>query len=490
MYDYDFDINDNFTMESDLIKMSKELDEYSNQCNYIITNRHLYQEGVFDSIRRGARNIWEWFKGLLRKLLSVLQWIGRKIRSLFKKDKVSIDQIVASCGIQPKKKHVHEAVAAPPNEETITIHFPASKGSFLSETDLKIAAKNLLIKIENNRFVASVPGIEKNLNFRGPHRTNNWETNYYAACAVITETSISDLFFDIMDKLVFDDTGKLVEIEHGFIHDVDKLDVLAYDDKNVSKYKNGIPFNNRDFTHFQSELASMSSKIDKIQTIEGISDDLLEALNKFADIIIGITFGMNEFNRAVNQLYMIDEQYIAAVNQAQDLDSFVYECIRNGVHPKFIAYNTWLLLDDAWKTDRDTFYTKNIEPMWGQTRTVFYIRRVDVVAKIAMSGAGISSNKNEIVVTKEFKERGVEDLLACVQEYMKHAAVIFPEAIKPYARVTEDDLWVYKDKLEDLYWDYPDLRDIRSDIHIKNIGFNYRNQLVCIDYGNTLIRKG
>lgn len=492
--DYQSDIAtniDDIVLESELNTMSCILDAYDKELSMWKNGSGGYFQEASGNKPNLFQRFWNLIKSALKKLLKVIRWIGKKIRSLFKKGKQSMDQIVERCHIKPKRKVIHEAaVDAPDKEKEVVIHFPASKDSFLTETDLHVAVKHLYLKIIDNKFVASVPGIQSNVSFRGPHRTSNWDVNYYAACAIIEETELNELLFDTAEMIIFDKSAnELIDIEEGFIDNVNRLDQRAYDPKNATKYKNNIPFNNRDFVNFQQQLSDVTAKIDKVHTIEGISDELLEALNKFADILIGVAFGMNEFNRSVNQLYMIDTQYIAAVNRASDLDAFVFDCIKHGIHPKFIAYNAWLLLDDAWKTDHETFYTKDIRPKWGQTRTVFDIKGVNVVAKIAMSGVGIMGNRNEIAITKEFKQHNVDDVLACVEESMQNAAVIFPKAILSIMKPDSNDLFEYKERLEDIYWDYPDLHDIRGDIHIGNIGFDTSRHVVCIDYGNSPITK-
>lgn len=480
---------DHLILESELNDMSTILDEIDQ--DFLFIYNHSSDQYIQEASAKKEslpRRIWNFIKYAFHQLGKAIRWICKKIRSLFKKDKVSIDQIVMQCGIKPKNKVTHEAVFAPEKEQVI--HFPASKESDIKETDLHVAVKNLTTRIERNQFFVSVPGIQEGIKYRGVHRTDNWEVNYYAACAIITESQLNDLLFDIASKIIYDSsTDELIDIEDGFIDDVNELDRKAYDPTNASKYKNGIAFNNRDFLSFQKQLSDVTAKIDKVQTIEGISDELLKSLNQFADILIGITYGMNEFNRAVNQLYMLDARYIESVNQAQDLDTFVFTCIKSGIHPKYIAYNTWLLLDSSWKSDSKIFYTKDIRPTWGQTRAVFDIKGMDVVTKLAMSGVGIIGNKNEVAITKEFRQHGVEDVIACVEEYMKNCAVIFPTAIISYLQPNETDLYLYRDKLEDLYWEHPDLHDIRGDIHIKNIGFDSSRNIVCIDYGNSPITK-
>ena len=440
-----------------------------------------------------VRRIWEWIKDQLRKLVTLVKWIGSKIKKLFSKKKVSIDQIIENCHLQPKKRHIREAFQESDDKiHESVIHFPATKGSVFSETDIKVAAKRLYTKVINNEFVLSAPGIEDVGTFEGPPKLNKWIYHYAAACAVMDVDKWYELFFDTVDKLVYkEDLGELVDIEDGFIDNVNELYDGLYKDRSMrTKYiDHDFAFHLKDFTNFQQDLYRATSSIDHVQVVDGISDELLKALNRFADIITSISFGMNEMNRTIQGMYIIDEKFIGAVNEANQLDEFIFQCIKDGVPQKFIAYNTWLLLDESWKIEDKVFYTNQIKPKWGQTRTVFHLPDFEYVAKIAMSGIGIRCNVNEIDITKEYKKRNLEDVLAYVEEYTKHATVIFPHALTPFKTPNDGDLFLITDQLSDLYWDYPDLPNISDDLKLDNIGFSTDYKLVCIDYGSTPIRK-
>lgn len=101
---------------------------------------------------------------------------------------------------------------------------------------------------------------------------------------------------------------------------------------------------------------------------------------------------------------------------------------------------------------------------------------------------GIRCNRNEVSITNEYKKEGTEDVLACVVSAMPHCALIFPQCIDSNWRMDQNDVMELKDKLHDIYWDHPDLHDIRNDIHVGNIG-KINGNVVCIDYGDIKIVK-
>ena len=462
-----------------------EFEVLSNQINH---PSGFYMEAA--SKENIFKRIWNLIIGLLKKLKAGINFIINKIKGFFQSRKKSMYQILEECGIHPKAKHTNEAVA-PASEKVV--HFYATKGSDLNETDIKLLVNHLYIKIISGKCITKAPGIDPGLSLNGPHRSNNWMVNFYAAAYLMENLSASEMLFEIADMIVYDESkGGLLAIQDGFIKKVQQLDSMVYNHNTLNKLYNagGIAWNIRDLMNFQKRLSFVTSKIDKVKTVEGISDDLLKALNQFADFLVSITIGLNEFNRAVNNVYMIDDTYLGAIDNAVSLDAFVYRSIKEGIPYKYIAYNTWLLLNDKWKANTKEFYTSRIEPKWGQMRTVFDLKDKDVVLKLAMSNGGILCNHTEIAITKEFTQKGVDNLIAPVLYAMKYAAAIFPESIVTYKLPDDGDLYEYKSKLDDLYWDHPELHDIREDIHLKNIGFNQSGNIVCIDYGNSKITKG
>lgn len=476
--------------EVDTESMDYYINEAINECN-LIDYQMNHHSGFFmeASNKPGLlRRLFNFIIGLFSKLKDGVLRIISKIREFIHGKKVSIKQIIDRCGIKPRTKHTSESLGL--KEETV--HFYATEGSDLKETDLKILVNHLSVKILNDKFIVNAPGIEPGANMNGPHRSGNWQINYYAAAAIIEKLELNEMLFKISDMLVYNESkGGLIDIEEGFIDKVNEFHDAVYNVNLLNELynKGGIQWNTRDLMTFQQRLTKETAKLNKIQTIEGIQDDLLKSINKFADMLLGIAIGLNEFNRAINNVYMIDESYVKSVNNASTLDMFVFSCIKEGIPYKYIAYNTWLLLNDKWLMNEKTFFTKNVKPKWGQTRTVFDLKDRDVVMKIAMSNIGITGNRNEVLITKEFKKYNVENLIACVKYVMKNFCIIFPQAIVSYKTPDDGDLYDYQDKLDDLYWDHPNLHDIRSDIHIKNIGFNTDGDVVCIDYGTINITK-
>lgn len=452
----------------------ESMDYYLENVTYeftMIHNQIHHPSGFFmeSSKESLGKRLWELIKGLFRKLKQGIDFIISRIRTFFVKRKKSLYQILDECGIKPKSRSTNEA--ASPTKEKV-VHFYATKGSDLKETDIKLMVNHLYVKMLSGTCVTKAPGIAPGVSLDGPHRSNNWMVNFYAAAYLMENLSVNELLFEIADMIVYDESkGGLLAIEKGFEQKVQQLDSSVYNANTLNKLynKGGIQWNLRDLMNFQKRLSFVTAKIDKVKSVEGISDSLLKSLNQFADFIVSITIGLNEFNRALNNVYMIDEAYLGAIDDAESLDVFVYRAIKEGIPYKYIAYNTWLLLNDKWKVNTKEFYTKNVEPKWGQMRTVFDLHDKDVVMKLAMSNTGILCNHTEIAITKEFKQHHVVDLIAPVLYAMKYVTAIFPESIVTYKLPDDSDLFDYKSKLDDLYWDHPELHDIREDIHLNNI---------------------
>ena len=480
------------TLDSIIEYEINELNEieqcYQETCNYDFNT--MFTEASKNKLPIHKR-IWNVIKRILKAIADGIMWIINKIKKLFssfKKKPLSMNQIVELCGLRPSTQTHQEAVSI--EEKEATVHFYATKGSAFPEKDLKILSNHLLLKIEHDDFVTRLPGIESGLTLKGPSRTANWKEQYYVTSILLTENGFDDAISDIMEMLVYDEgKGGLIDMDPKFIQSVQDLINRLYNPSLLNKMDSKtIKWHRHDLIRFQKEINDASRIIEKVQSVEGINQDQLKALNQFADLLLVVTIGLNEFNRAMDHVYMIDKIYIGSINDAESLDKYVHCCVDNGIPAKFIAYNTWLLLNKSWRLHEKTFYTSNIEPKWGQTRTVFDLKDSDVVAKIAMSGVGIRCNRNEVSITNEYKKEGTEDVLACVVSSMPHCALIFPQCIDSNWRMDQNDVMELKDKLHDIYWDHPDLHDIRNDIHVDNIG-KINGNVVCIDYGDIKIVK-
>jgi hypothetical protein len=434
---------------------------------------------VWNVIKRIINAIKNFFIGLINKI--------KRFFSSFKKKPVTMNQILEACGFHSKSKY-HQEADAPTAEKETTVHFYAAKGSAFPEKDLKILSNHLLMKIEHDDFVVRAPGIQSGLQLKGPSRTADWQEQYYITAILLTESGFDDAISDIMNMLVYDESkGGLIDMDPEFISAIQNLINRLYNPSLLNKMANStITWHRHDLMRFQKEINDASSVIEKVQAVQGINKDQLRALNQFADLLLVVTIGMNEFHRAIDHMYMIDRSYIGCIDDSESLDKYVHHCVDNGIPAKFIAYNTWLLLNKAWRLHEKTFYTDKIEPKWGQTRTVFDLKDDEVVAKIAMSGVGIRCNRNEVSITDEYKREGTDDVLACVVASMPYCALIFPQKIDPYWKMDQDDVMELKDKLHDIYWDHPKLHDIRNDLHVDNIGKIDAN-VVCIDYGDIKI---
>lgn len=133
------------------------------------------------------------------------------------------------------------------------------------------------------------------------------------------------------------------------------------------------------------------------------------------------------FNDFTNRL-MLDANYVAPKyrNKIKDptmLAKFVSQCIKRGVPPKYISYNTWLLASKSLKGK-----SKMYDPVKGQSRFVLFPEDKSVVYKIAMSGFGLSANKNEAYVTNIVKKHdSIRDYFALILDSYENGAIVKQE---------------------------------------------------------------
>ena len=183
---------------------------------------------------------------------------------------------------------------------------------------------------------------------------------------------------------------------------------------------------------------------------------------------------------------MIKAQYVNSIKDKNDLAKFVEECIDAGVPPKFVAYNTWLIANEEIRGDKTDF---NKVPM-GQTRMVLFPKNKKIITKIAFSGRGLTSNKNEVRMS-EFIQRSKEEEIIkiaapIVGKYGKDCAVIDMERVvdRVGKHPNPKMLNQVKGQFIDFVQRHPELRLVVTDFNDGNIMWSSdRDCWVCIDYG-------
>ena len=139
----------------------------------------------------------------------------------------------------------------------------------------------------------------------------------------------------------------------------------------------------KDLTDFQKKMNQIGFKIDKYaNTKTDVSELSKETINNMNDIsikFVRIQSSMNLLSSSLEKTLVVSEHFVGSIKSLALLDEFVATCVEQGVPPKFIAYNTWLVADKCIKGDKSGY-----EPIWGQSRFIFFPPNKKFVYKIAI----------------------------------------------------------------------------------------------------------
>jgi hypothetical protein len=252
----------------------------------------------------------------------------------------------------------------------------------------------------------------------------------------------------------------------------------------------GTKISMRDFTKFCARINQLTNAMDKFQngnhSIQHLEKETVECMNKLVRELETVQHGLNGLSNEIGKVYMIKAQYVGTITDKSDLAKFVEECINAGVPPKFIAYNTWLIANEDIRGDKNDF---NKVPM-GQTRMVLFPKDKKIITKVAFSGRGLTSNKNEVRMS-EFIQRSKEEEMIkssakIVGKYGKDCSVIDMERIIDHSgkHPTPAKLIEVKNQFKDFTSRHPELRLVVSDFNDGNVMWSSdRDCWVCIDYG-------
>ena len=252
----------------------------------------------------------------------------------------------------------------------------------------------------------------------------------------------------------------------------------------------GVKVSMREFTTFSANINKLTNMMDKFQnannSVTHLEGDTIDAMNQLVRELETVQHGLNGLSNEIGELYMIKAQYVNSITDKNDLAKFVEECIDAGVPPKFIAYNTWLIANEEIRGDKTDF--KKV-PM-GQTRMVFFPKDKKIITKIAFSGRGLTSNKNEVRMSEFLQRSKEQDMIkasaAITGKYGKDCAVIDMERIvdNEGKHPTPALLSQVKGQFKDFTARHPELRLVVTDFNDGNIMWSSdRGCWVCIDYG-------
>lgn len=246
----------------------------------------------------------------------------------------------------------------------------------------------------------------------------------------------------------------------------------------------------KELTTFSAKINQLTNTTDKIQngnnSVDHLEPETINALNQLVRELETCQHGLNGLSNEIGKLYMIKAQYVNSIKDKNNLAKFVEMCIDAGVPPKFIAYNTWLIANEEIRGDKTDFEKV---PM-GQTRMVFFPKDKSIITKIAFSGRGLTSNKNEVRMSEFIQRSGEEEVINMIApikgHYGKDCAVIDMERVvdKVGKHPNPKQMLKIVNDFKAFTKRHPELRLVVKDINDGNIMWSSdRECWVCIDYG-------
>ena len=182
----------------------------------------------------------------------------------------------------------------------------------------------------------------------------------------------------------------------------------------------------KDLTRYQSCINELTATISMMADDPNLITDpnLGEKMTLLRSIFISEQMMMNYFIKSlVISSDTIAPQYQHKIKSFDKLADFVSTCIKRGVLPKIIMYNTWLVAANEINTQ------KKYEPVAGQSRMVLFPKDKSVVYKIAYNGFGVSSNKNENNITKLVRDTDIEKYFALIEKMDSTGSVVMQQRV-------------------------------------------------------------
>ena len=393
------------------------------------------------------------------------------------------------------------AEAAVGNPRHIIVNVPAGKGSVFIPKQ---------IRVPNNDIIATINNEEKKVTFhqsgygKWDNTTGNvdddsnhiptisgtkkpWTHSSRIALFLLTDpkamdklTALTDYAVDILFKNEKKHHVKFNSACKNIIDDIDHAE---------KKSKLGeVTVSLKDLTDFQKKINSLVYKIDRFSDINtnvtALDKNTMASFNSLYKKLLDIQISMNIVSSSFNTSLIINAHYIGCIKSLALLDEFVNTMIDEGVPPKYIAYNTWLAANECIRGNGDTY-----KPIWGQTRFIFFPPNKNLCYKIAMSGAGITSNKAEIRTSDMFRKMDRVDLIAPVIKYFNNETVVVMERIKGKGTPSYAACLSYTKRCNDAIAEYEKSHKINlniriADQHKDNVKYDENNKCYrSIDYG-------
>ena len=466
-------------------------------------------KGIGSKIKSITHKIWVTIKKIFSFIGKQLMKIVNFIKRIFtgKKKSGTADQAAIEAGLKGNKN------VTPGTKRTVKITFetnePANVMSEASDllttndaseytstvkrnisTDIVVEAKEFSILFtqgNNIEFVYAGDMWGENHKLKIPSQNNKDIRDWYKITSVclLADDNMLKEFKNVISELLNCmsktnpniDTGNVVKKFNEFQNKLFTYQKDVYKNLNMS-YK----ISADQLINFQKVISELIDNMDKfaisdIQTTPS-NQDLIRALQTSLNIIRNTQTGLNAMSGALRDYYEIDDRFVHTVNDPEVLDTFVNAMIENGIPPKYIAYNAWLVCD------KNIVDTSKYIPIWGQSRIIFFPNdKPNSVYKVALSKLGTSANKSEMFIYNSVSKIGLSNLFAKPNKLYSKASVLDmdrcytsytlnPEVAERFEKTIHEEIGNNK------------LPFIIGDLHPGNFGISNDNKWVVIDYGS------
>jgi hypothetical protein len=487
--------------------------------------QELIQEGkVWEGIKKGLGQIWEWIKSFFRWLGKKLAALGRFIAGLFRKKTKSADQCVdealggskvhTEAAVDNVKK-VHKAIAnglkaAQYNVQRIIIK--GNRTSEIQEESVEVVLKKLKLKISSDKSSLIVESASA-----GPFGFTRYKKTEqdgmvdrtgsvtdvgaartpFLAIYLLTGGDIKGYKFDdIINVLThlceeikdYNPVSKETETELGKIVEASKdlfgiLGIIHVDEKKKPWEGKQISYNQ--IRNFGSKINQFTQVMNNVNMSQGrVSEKVHQYLSKLINLFENLQMSFNDFSNEINSLWAVDAHNAGIIKTPEELSDISKTFVKSGIPPKFIRHNILILAAaNLWDGD---------DPGIGQSRLCLIPKDGNVVYKVAINGMGFSGNKCETKQTEELKKYpGGVDLIAPVEK--NYGNYVISQMKCSFDNISEDASKILENEIDNFYlsetgWQYP--YELKLDLHSKNIAMNPNTRKpVIIDYGFFKKRK-
>lgn len=383
----------------------------------------------------------------------------------------------------------------------IYVNIPAGKGSVFYPKQIKVPNNDIISIINNDdktitfhqagygkwdNTTASVDDDQGSPNITGTKKP--WTHSSKTALYLIKDKKAFDKLCELTDYatyILFKNDNKKHHIKFNtacksIINEINH----AENKTNLKEVKVSL----KELTDFQKKISALLEKID---TFSDISTDVSSldktTLNNFNNIykkLLDVQISMNIVSSSFNTPLIVNAKYIGCIKSMALLDEFVNTMINEGIPPKYVAYNTWLVANECIRGNG-----KDYAPCWGQTRFTFFPPDKHLVYKIAMSGAGITSNKAEIRTSEMFQKMDRVDLIAPVVKHFNSDAIVVMERIISSSQPSYTACLSYTKRCNDAIAEYEKTHKVKlniriADQHKDNVMYDKKHGCYrSIDYG-------